>query len=551
LPARARPIAFAPPLVARDRAALAALVAAAALVRWLVWERTAALFNDGPRFLAIAEAIGAGEWSAALHDPFHPLYPAAAAGLARALPGLGLEDAAALVSVAGGSAAVAFAFLFLREAFGAPAAWVGAALLAAHGRAIEYASDVQSDGLYLGLFAAGLWLGWRAWRSGSIRLAAGAGAAAGLAYLVRPEGIGLVGILALLGLVEVARGAWPRGAGVAWLAALGVTALLVAVPYLVALRAESGVWALTHKKSLAALVGAAPATEPAAALVPPAWAGRLGLEPPAGIDPAWMDPGLDDDGRRLARAPTPAMRAFEAARMLARTSRSALRYGVFVLVVVGFVHAWRRRRAGEAVPPHGRAAFVGLVLATYAVALFALTYAAGYVSRRHALPPLLPMFGYAGLGALAAGAWLARRSGRSGRRAATAAAALVAGLVVGGELVGQLEPKRAEELASRRAAEWLRANATAPGRLAAPRQRIGYYAGMPYVPLAGVATDAIGPYLTRAGARYVVLDDAGQVAALRRWGAPGLRALHREVAWGREAWVFEIAPPGADPGRVE
>jgi hypothetical protein len=92
--------------------------------------------------------------------------------------------------------------------------------------------------------------------------------------------------------------------------------------------------------------------------------------------------------------------------------------------------------------------------------------------------------------------------------------------------------------------------------VAAARQRIGYYAGMPYVPLAGVATEALGPYLARAGARYAVLDEGAQVEALRRSGAIGVRSLHHEVASGREAWVLELgtgpeAAQAAGPAHAE
>jgi hypothetical protein len=62
---------------------------------------------------------------------------------------------------------------------------------------------------------------------------------------------------------------------------------------------------------------------------------------------------------------------------------------------------------------------------------------------------------------------------------------------------------------------------------------------MPYVPLAGIADDALGPYLSRAGARYVLLDDPEQVRALLRTEASQVRVLHHREAGDREAWVLE------------
>jgi hypothetical protein len=552
--------------------ALAALVAGAAALRWVAWQRTAVVFDDGPRFLAIARAIDAGGWATALRDSFHPLYPALTAGAHR-LFGLAdtapaWETAGALVSVAGGAAAVGFLFLFLRDAFGRGPAWCGALLLAAHGRAVAYASDVQSDGLYLGLFAAGLWMGWRAWRTGRAGWAAGAGAAAGLAYLTRPEGVGLALVLAGLGGLAVARRRWTVRAGAGWLAALGGAAALCMAPYVVALHEITGEWTLTHKKSVAALAageagatpgapaappeatasaaapapGPAPPPAPAAGAAvaapppsaPPPWLDDLGLSAPMAVAPEELtEEYLGQDGLRIALAQSPAERAFEALRMLVRHAKSALRYGIVVLVALGLLASRGR--------PTARGVYALASAALYLGVLFALAASAGYLSRRHALPPLLPLFGYAGIGALAAGAWLAQAAGAPQRRALAGALVLV-GFVVG-ELTDSLAPKRRDQLAARRAAEWLREHAPAPGRLAASRQRLGYYAERPFVPLTGIADEALGRYLSRTGARYVLVEDPDRVAALRRTEGGAVRVLYEVEAAG-EAGLGAGAHPG-------
>jgi hypothetical protein len=554
----------------REALAFFALVAGAAAWRWLAWTRTAVVFDDGPRFLAIARAMDAGWWSAALRDSFHPLYPALTAlahgALGAADTAAGWETAAALVSVLGGSAAVAFAFLFLRDAFGRAAAWGGALLLAVHGRAVEYASDVQSDGLYLGLYAAGLWAGWRAWRSGSPALAAVAGAASGLAYLTRPEGAGLALVLAALGVASIVRRRWTLRAGAAWLVALGVATSACMAPYVLALHELTGEWTLTHKKSMATLVGAktgatpgAPARprrgrprEPArpapaasgtvpAPAVPtpgpapeaqelPPWLDALGLSAPVSVRREDMAPAyLEQDGLRVALAPSAPRRAFEALRMLVRHAKGSLQYGVLVLACAGLL-ACRGR-------PDARGVYVLASVLLYAAVLYALTASSGYVSRRHALPPLLPLFGYAGLGAIAAGAWLARAARRP-ERSALAGALVLAGFAAA-EVAAGIAPKRLDELAGRRAAEWLRDHAPERGRLAASRQRLGYYAEMPYVPLAGIADDALGRYLSRARARYVLVEEPGRLEALRRAEGDAMRVLHHVEVAGEQAWVVE------------
>ncbi len=532
----------------KELAGLAVLVGVAAAWRWVAWLRTAAIFDDGPRFLAIARALDAGAWSPALRDAFHPLYPLATAGVHRSLAladsQAGWETAGAAVSVLASAAAVAFLFLFVRDAFGRAPAWAAAVLLAGHAHAVEYGSDVQSDGLYMGLVAAGIWAGWRALRDRSSAAAAGTGLAAGLAYLTRPEGLGVALVVGGIGAFEMVRQRWSWRSGVRWLAALGTATLLCVAPYVVALHQLTGVWTLTHKKSVAGIVRgdvaptpgapaglpAGPAAEePAAA--PPPWLQALHLTAPAAVDPSWLDPDyLDQDGLRVALATSRSERALEALRMLVRHARSSLRYGVVVLVPFGLLAAWGR--------PTRRGVYVGAFAVLYLLVLYGLTLSSGYVSRRHTLPPLLPWFGYAGLGGIALGAWIARRA--SAPRYAGVLGALVIAAFAAGDLWTQLAPKRFEESAMRSAAEWLREHAPEPGPVAAPRQRFGYYAGMPYVALAGVADHALARYLSRTHARYVLLEDADQVAALQRSEGSGVRLLHQVEVAGVHAFVVDF-----------
>jgi len=172
----------------RDVWGLGGILIVAGLVRAVAWSRTAVLFNDGPVFLGMAEAIRAGRWDEVLAHPFHPLYPGLVAMLA-ALP-IDLESAAVSVSILGGLLSVVAIFCFTRRAFGREIAWLSAWTVALHPWAVDFSSDVMSDGLYAGLYL----LGFAAMASVVTRprlgMALVCGAVAGLAYLTRPEGFG-------------------------------------------------------------------------------------------------------------------------------------------------------------------------------------------------------------------------------------------------------------------------------------------------------------------------------------------------------------------------
>jgi len=534
--------------------AVVALLAVAAALRWIRWLRTDAMFNDGPLFLGLAAQMEQGRWVEALAHAYHPLYPFGVLVTKLTLGPLGLEGwdtAAAVVSVVGGSAAVLFLYLLLREGFGWPAAWLGAGLLAVHYRAVEYTSDVQSEGLYFPLFLAGLWVGWRAWRRSSPALAAWTGALAGLAYLTRPEGLGIALVVGLVGGLEVLRGRWRLLPGAGWALAMAGGALLFVLPYATVLRVETGTWSLTHKKSVAAMAGLEARGAPGGEGAPAAPEGQGGISsagvrggpgpsgPPPVELPGWRPPEVPGTAPAEPDAePSPQGRPLVALDELQSTFRSAARAETLVVLLLGLVAARGR--------PGARGSFFLILLVLYSAVLLALTINAGYVSRRHIFPVLAALFGYAGLGIRAFGDLVAYalETATRGRVVLSARAALAIGVVavVIPPLGSQVEPRRAEQLATRRAAEWLRAERDRPGPIAARKRRVAYYAGAPHVPVRSTDPDELLPWLRASGARHLIIDaeelEPGEGERLE--AAPDVVLLHRVLANGQEARIFAL-----------
>ncbi|HKC50208.1 MAG TPA: glycosyltransferase family 39 protein, partial [Myxococcota bacterium] len=166
-----------------------ALVLFAWVVRELRWLQTAAMMNDGPEFIRLAQLIAAGDWTTALAHKYHPGYPAAIAAAHLFTPDW--ERAALAVSVLAGALAVGALYALLREGFERRTAAIGGFLLAVHPVAVEL-SDVQSDPLYLALFLASAALLLRAYLRESAASALCAGGVAAFAYVTRPEGVGTV-----------------------------------------------------------------------------------------------------------------------------------------------------------------------------------------------------------------------------------------------------------------------------------------------------------------------------------------------------------------------
>ena len=234
-----------------DRGFRLAILAVALTLRFAVARSAPLIEVDGAYWAGLARAMLAGDRAHALSAAWPPLYPAVTAFAARVLEAAGaaaspatLEGAARLVSVLCGTllllplGAIARRFL--------PPRWdlVVMGLAAVHPRLVEYSAAALSESAFTLLLvagAAGLVVategarGTRSWIA-----AACGGAAAGLSFLVRPEGL-LLGA----GLAAVAAFARRPRAGAA--AAFTVAMVLVALPWLSFLHAETGTWTLGEK----------------------------------------------------------------------------------------------------------------------------------------------------------------------------------------------------------------------------------------------------------------------------------------------------------------
>ncbi len=539
--------------VTREEAiAIVALVLLGALLRTLRWEQNAVLFNDGPLFIELARVLQAGDLRLALAHPYHPLYSALMAWLA---PLTGdLERAGATLSILGGSAAIFALWAFLRPAFGARAACIGAFLLAVHPRAIEYSGDVQSDGVYLAFFLGAVACLWRALERGGAGAAALAGALAGLAYLTRPEGLGLVLVGLGLGALRVLAREWSLSRATRFGVAIALGVAFVSSPYLLALRVQSGEWLISQKKTIRHLTGleeyrgpvvSKPAAPKGAAAAERGSSGEgasaagsaRSREPLA----PWVEPSLGD--RRAGSHGSKAVETGALARLAGelreflKTVSSALRRATLVFLALGCFAA--RGRLG----PRGR--FVLAIVGGYAVLLLAHQLNVGYLSRRHVLPPLVVAFGYAALGVEEIGrlaVWGLARLRIRASPALASAALLGSVAVLSGAKAVRLE--RADALAERRAAEWVRARDAFPGLVAAARGRVAYYAGARFVALPGRLHPGTFDEMRRLGVRYVILDDAkrARYAGFAEAEPAQLRRVHRAEAAGRSASVYEVAP---------
>jgi len=530
----------------RARARVAwGLFGLALAVRAVAYARTDVIFNDGPRFIAIARHMAAGEWTEVFADHFHPLYPWLLRWVHAVVPDW--ELAGALISMIGGSLAVVALHALLRAAFDTRVAWIGALLLALHPYAIRFSADVQSDSVHLALFLFSTALLYRALRDASPTLAFASGALSGLAYLTRPEGASVVVVGLAMTAAAWLRDGWRAGPALRFGAALVAGLGALALPYLLVLRNLAGDWRFSQKKSVFELIGMdAAAASDAPGL--PLWLAILGL--------AVLIGALCVAGRQLARA-----RALEGASVrIGAGALAGIALSTVTAAAVGapaqaaeFAAVWVSTLRPEQLSlsalgigslaqagPKGRGLFVASFQGLYAVLLFGLLLHYGYVSRRHALPPITLLMGYGALGVV----WCARElesrlGGGSADRGAPGLRWIAVVVLV---LAAIALPKawtdhRSEQLAGRRAAEWLHAQEGAPGPLASRASKLGYYAAREWRPLREQGERRSLDALRAEGVRWLIVEGHTPLELGSRE-----TERHRESAEGWDAVVVELEP---------
>jgi len=509
----------------RTRLGFAALLIGAVAVRAFAATQFHVVFNDGPIFLAMAEALGDGRFDEVLAHPFHPLYPMAIAAVA-AVTGAGLEASAIAVSIVGGAMTVLGVTLAARQAFDPLVGWCVGITVALHPWAVDFSSDVMSDGLYAGFYA----LGFAALVALIERPSAARGAIVGvcsaLAYLVRPEGVGLALVAAVLILLRALSDERARARSLAAALALAVVCVALMAPLLLSLAEDDGELRLTRKKGVAALIegeagGRVDEARFAApeVTVPLPWASvRVG-----GAGPS--RPTRDVAG------------GFDAVSRAFRTALASFRYEVAVFACLGL---WGLRGRADRV----REATYALPALAYVGVLVLLVWGAGYVARRHALAPLLPLTAYAVLGwqrfhAAAVARFAGTGPVRAGPRALVIGLVIALGVVWGAR---DLRERRADRVPVRAAAEWLATRMGEGQRVAAQKLRVAYYARGRFVPLPSGMDEPIRNSLQREAADWVVIDEERmrQHTGLAEGVGDWLEVAHVETGGGRRVFVLEV-----------
>ena len=467
---------------------LGLVIVAAASVRLIVGGMTSIIGADGPTFLRLAGQFASGDLSAALRHDYHPLYPALIALVSPAFDDPELAGQA--VSFLFGVLTPLPLFFLARRSLGAGPALAGGILLAIHPVASRLSVDLKSDSLYTFLFVLAAWLAWE----GIDRRKAGplflAGFTSGLAYLVRPEGLGitLVACAFLLPIAGIGRG---RKLALVGMILLG--AVVTAAPYAAVISIQDGRPQITRKKGLSQLLGAAsPRRDRDGAALASAAAGPSETVHSDSVPPSPsvllgsfvpMGEGKSAASRlRKGDLGTPArlgLSLVEVLVELAETLHPVLCF-FFILGIVCTRVIPRQR---------GQEVFLGCLLLAYCAVLLLLAFSVSYLSRRHVFPLAIISIPWSAAGVWESVRWLSPRLGRWSLTAPFSpiprSTAVFLGTIAVVLSAQTFYPSRLDQLFQREAGIWIRSvSAGDADYVLTNLEKVAYYAGATWVPIA-------------------------------------------------------------------
>jgi hypothetical protein len=439
----------------------AALLLSAALSLLLVL-RSPCIGKDGPTFIRLAQDLARDFPGAVRAADQHPGYPMLLLG-AHGMGGLlGAPEGNAAWAVAGrvvsalfGLLTVLAAWWLARRLFDDRVAGIAAVLIAALPLFCESASDVRSDSPHLFFYLLSACLLVEGLQRGRWAWFLAAGAAGGLAFWVRPEGLTPAVAGGLLLAWRLLRRPEQRARALVWgLCLLLGTAALV-LPY-VAVKGK-----FTAKKDLTQVVRDDAAPTPAATVAP---ADGKAAAPIIASAPA-------------SAAPSKSSRAAAGFVRMADRVLHGLRYFLLIPVLLALFAPRRLRAQSDAL------AFAATLAAVVVLLLMAVFLVGGYLAERHVMPLVALGAIWAGAGIAWLGArapeWLAARGRVAAGWRAEVLCAAMAGLCVLLLLPRSVRPPYAHTAGLRSACLWVRAQATPGDALIANTHWAPFYAELP------------------------------------------------------------------------
>ncbi len=447
--------------------------------------------NDSVHFIQNAKFFAVGDFSRGLAHDYHPLYPLFMAALYKVVPNIELSGT--IVSVFFGTLTVTVFYLIGKGVFDRKISFVSAIILALHPYAVRYSAEIISESTYFFFFISAFGLGFFAITNKKPLLFALTGISSALAYLARPEGVGvliIVGSWCLLKDIINIKVLW-RGK-LASILILVVSFCAFSMPYLIYIKNETGHWCLSKKKKISNLAGVKEAPSGNSN-------DRLVRNTSSGQNSGRM---VEENGKKEKNSGSEIVKQSTEKKLelkkhiscilhIADKYLSAFHVLLFIFLIIGIVNWTRIRKEG----------FFGLYIVTIFALYFFVLYRLSithiiddsdfmYPSKRHLMPLVMPTLFCAGVGVYTAGAWVHERFQRNRSIVGfkeqfrdTWIFQLILLMVVVGVLMPKtLKPQRFDKLGIKEIGHWVKEHSHKPNPvILSSSVRVAYYAGAKHI----------------------------------------------------------------------
>ncbi len=459
--------------------------------------------NDSVAFIQNAKYFADGDFLSGLRHDFHPLYSFLMAVLYKAIPDMELSGT--IVSISFGTLTVIVFYLIGKSVFGRKVSFVSSVVLALHPYAVRFSVDIISESTYFFFFISALGLGFFAIVKRKYYLFVLAGICTALAYLARPEGIGIIIIVAgwcILKDLTKFKIVWKEK--LVSILILATSFLVFSMPYLVYIQKETGHWSLTKKKALSRVVGVDVVLSSGNGknLKKEEGDGHIkkknvsqAAKTIAKLNKQGSDKSTASSDKKITKQNTHVKIDFKKLKIDVNSILyifdkylTTFHPFLFVLLIIGVIK-WTRVRKVRYFGFYIASIIVFYLLVFYRLNL-AYAPAFHYPSRRHLIPLVIPAIFCVGIGVYATGSWIHEKfqfdklkSGLRGRlRNVWIAQLLILIIIISVLLPKTLKPQRSDKLGIKKAGQWIRENShiQSPAILS-DSFRNAYYAGGKHV----------------------------------------------------------------------
>jgi hypothetical protein len=447
--------------------------------------------NDSVHFIRNAKYFADGDFLRGLAHDYHPLYSLFMAALYKVVPNIELSGT--IISVFFGTLTVIAFYLIGKGIFDRKISFVSAIILAMHPYAVRFSADIISESTYFFFFISAFGLGFFAITNRKPFLFALTGISSALAYLARPEGIGVLIIVVswciLKDFVKI-KAVW-RGKLIS-ISILVVSFCVFSIPYIVYIKKETGHWSLSKKKDISKLAGVKKVQHGSSN-------DRLVGKRSTGQNSKRL---IEKSGDKEKNSGRDTVKQTTERKSKLKKSLSCILHIVdkylntfhlllFMFLIIGVV-VWARIRKERAF-----GFYIVTVFALYFFVLYRLSITHMiddsdfvYPSKRHLMPLVMPTLYCAGIGVYATGAWMHEKFQRNHfivgfkeKLKDTWVFQLIVLMVVVSVLIPKtLKPLRFDKLGIKEVGYWIKEHSDKPDPvILSSSVRVAYYAGAKHI----------------------------------------------------------------------